>query len=93
MRENVDQNNSEYGHFLRSDYNLLLVLLKECLRAKVETRIVKNLNYWSRVSKGVEPLWMLKLCFFEHGFQFYCSLEFWSKSSVVRIQIYKVLLF
>ena len=25
MRENADQNNSEYGHFLRSDYNQLIV--------------------------------------------------------------------
>ena len=25
MRENADQSNSEYGHFLRSDYNQLIV--------------------------------------------------------------------
>ena len=25
MRENADQNNSEYGHFLRSDYNQLIL--------------------------------------------------------------------
>ena len=48
MRENTDQNNSEYGHFLRSDNDF--ICHQTCLHGIVHFFLgkkLKNIDWWS----------------------------------------------
>ena len=48
MRENTDQENSEYRYFLRSDYDCCHVHLPECFTTKVSEETL----YYSRAKMG-----------------------------------------
>ena len=53
IRENVDQNNSEYGHFLRSDYLQLNFFLKDII------------NFWWKVACFFfQKYWNYKIAFY-----------------------------
>ena len=48
MRENTDQNNFEYGHFLRSDFFQLLLFLSHTFASNIKTPFLENM-VWKAV--------------------------------------------
>ena len=53
MRENTDHNNSEYGHFLRSDYEWYILKKKEIYSFHFIPRNVKSVYH------GSETIWYI----------------------------------
>ena len=55
MRENADQNNSEYGHFLRSvEHSKILEKYGRCIKKEQEGKLTRSqINDWT--FKSLQP--------------------------------------